>query len=113
MVASDICEPSTRIPRIAGYYLIHSIDFWEKINLSHELNVGLLFYIFWRMCLPATVPTHGLGAGWDRRCRWADIVAKDLTRTQIILPLYFTIFLNQFDILSAYIPDGTGPSVPR
>jgi len=42
-----------------------------------------------------------------------DIVAKDLTRLRIILTLYFTIFINQLDILCAYTPNGTGRSVPR
>jgi hypothetical protein len=42
-----------------------------------------------------------------------DIVAKDLTATRIILTLYFTIFLNQLDILSPYTPNGTSRSVPR
>ena len=45
--------------------------------------------------------------------RRPDIVAKNLTETRIILTLYFTIFLNQLDILFPYTPNGTGRSVPR
>jgi hypothetical protein len=36
-----------------------------------------------------------------------DIVAKDLTASQILLSLYFTIFLNQLDNLLPYTENGT------
>jgi hypothetical protein len=45
--------------------------------------------------------------------RLPDIVAKDLTMAPIILILYFTIFLNQLDILSPYTPNGTNRSAQR
>jgi hypothetical protein len=41
-----------------------------------------------------------------------DIVAKDLTVYRILLSLYFTIFLNQLDNLSAYTPTGTNQPAP-
>ena len=56
--------------------------------------------------------SHEPGFGAIRPGRRPDIVAKDLNEGRIILTLYFTIFLNQLDILFPYTPDGTGRSVP-
>jgi hypothetical protein len=83
---------------MAGYYLIHSIDFWEKINLSHESSADLFLYISVAMYLAAPNERR---EPRRRGRRQPDILAKDLTGTRIILTLYFTIFLNQLDILCA------------
>ena len=98
---------------MAGYYLIHSIDFWEKINLTHEPSKDL--FVVYRFIYVFT--RHG-GQPWAsalaaiRPGRRPDIVAKDLTEARIILSLYFTIFLNQLDILFPYTPNGTSRPVP-
>jgi hypothetical protein len=87
-------------------YLIHSIDFCQKINLNYELSTDLLLFC---VCISITTRSGALRAASGQR---PDIVAKDLTGSRVILMLYFTIFLNQLDNLCPYTPNGTNRSTP-
>ena len=71
-------KPFDPIPRMVGYYLIHSIDFREKINLTHEPSTGLFLDILLIMYFyPTMAGSHEL-VRRDPSRPAADIVAKDL-----------------------------------